>query len=147
MAQGTLMSWVKRPREEPCSDVSSPSKRLKVSCDSAVKTASEQLTPPATPPSEDRSQLSKEQKERMEQNRLAALSRKAAPGEIGPTWKRALSAEFQKPYYLKVAIASAFCGCSGAVYRLSPASTMLLCPLAARISAAGTIETQSLSAR
>ncbi|XP_018606758.1 uracil-DNA glycosylase-like [Scleropages formosus] len=55
--------------------------------------------PPGSPP------LSPEQLQRIEQNKQAALERLAArnvPPGFGESWRRALSAEFGKPYFSKL---------------------------------------------
>ncbi|KPP60507.1 uracil-DNA glycosylase-like [Scleropages formosus] len=57
--------------------------------------------PPGSPP------LSPEQLQRIEQNKQAALERLAArnvPPGFGESWRRALSAEFGKPYFSKVKV-------------------------------------------
>ena len=115
MAQATLMKWVKRPREDNSTEGASPSKRPKILRNSSdqEEEASELSFDPVSPaPSNGKTPLSKEQQERMNQNRLAALSKRgerATSEEIGPSWKRALAAEFQKPYYLKVVLANYRC--------------------------------------
>ena len=59
---------------------------------------------PGTPPS---SPLSPEQLVRIQRNKAAALLRLAArnvPVGFGESWKKPLSAEFGKPYFIKVSL-------------------------------------------
>lgn len=62
---------------------------------------------PGTPPS---SPLSPEQLIRIQKNKAAALLRLAArnvPVGFGESWKKPLSAEFGKPYFIKVNLEAA----------------------------------------
>lgn len=66
---------------------------------------------PGTPPT---SPLSPEQLVRIQRNKAAALLRLAArnvPVGFGESWKKHLSAEFGKPYFIKVSLEAAgpFC--------------------------------------
>ena len=52
--------------------------------------------------------LSPEQKEAIEEKRMAALAKlasKASPTNMGSSWKTALAAEFNKDYFKKVRVA------------------------------------------
>lgn len=63
---------------------------------------------PSTPPS---SPLSQEQLVRIQKNKAAALLRLAArnvPVGFGESWKKHLSGEFGKPYFIKVNVESCF---------------------------------------
>lgn len=83
-----------RPRSltpDPDSWQASPAKKARVGAD-------EQAAPPSSP-------LSAEQLDRIQRNKAAALLRLAArnvPPGFGESWKRQLSGEFGKPYFVKV---------------------------------------------
>lgn len=64
-------------------------------------------SPPAKALKTEKSSLSPEQKQAIEEKRMVALAKlanKVAPNNMGLSWKKALASEFKKEYFKKVKI-------------------------------------------
>lgn len=99
MAQSFVTNYFKRSPGS-LTAAAPPAKRAKSTAESSVSDVST-ASPPQSPASQDDPATGAS---RAEQNRLAALAKRQSngPANLGSTWKRALCAEFTKPYYQKL---------------------------------------------